>query len=534
MGGVLSLISEKCKKLSSCLKSDNESSSKLDYPTCSTRTTEMTDIYMPPKKYQTSKTIITCENFKDYLSSTCVSRRSNELNDSENNINYLYLKNKFSSNGRAPQSRNIQNLNYLNLNTKNYITNSANNITHLINNPSYNTFPYPEYKHRYKNSFSRDNYTKKENLEKICLDHFIILKQLGRGTFGKVLLVRYKKDSKLYAMKVLKKYRLFKTNQVYHTKTEREILEKINHPFIVKLHFAFQTDEKLYLVTEFMQGGELFFHLKKEKIFNEEKVKAYVTEIILAIEHLHKNNIIYRDLKPENILLDIDGHIKLTDFGLSKFFTKSMSLSQSNSLNNQYENDNSSSRSNCSDKAFTLCGTPEYLAPEILMGKGYDKSVDWWSLGVLIHEMLIGSSPFKSRRERLDLSYYTPVTISKKISEDAKDLILNLLKQEPEERLSDSLEIKSHVFFKEVNWDNVELKQNGPQFVPKIYLKNEEDVCLFDINFTMASLSDDEKKISNSTESKRIDKNKIKKNRDNFENFSFIRENVNEGVELKL
>jgi serine/threonine protein kinase len=338
-------------------------------------------------------------------------------------------------------------------------------------------------------------------------------------------------------MKVLKKYRLFKTNQVYHTKTEREILEKINHPFIVKLHFAFQTDEKLYLVTEFMQGGELFFHLKKEKNFNEEKVKAYVSEIILAIEHLHKNKIIYRDLKPENILLDIDGHIKLTDFGLSKFFTMSMCItnSNSNSLNNQYENDNTSCKSYCSDKAFTLCGTPEYLAPEILIGKGYDKSVDWWSLGVLIHEMLIGSSPFKSRRERIDLSYYTPVTISKKISEIAKDLILNLLKQEPEERLNDSKEIKSHAFFKDVNWEKVELKQIEPQFVPKNYIKNEEDVCLFDINFTMASLSDDEKKIPNSSsESKRIEKNRIKRHRDNFDNFSFIRDNVKEGAGEKL
>jgi serine/threonine protein kinase len=339
-------------------------------------------------------------------------------------------------------------------------------------------------------------------------------------------------------MKVLKKYRLFKTNQIYHTKTEREILEKINHPFIVKLHFAFQTDEKLYLVTEFMQGGELFFHLKKEKIFNEEKVKAYVSEIILAIEHLHKNKIIYRDLKPENILLDIDGHIKLTDFGLSKFFTISNSNYNNTSLvDNSITSNDNDNISNYSDKAFTLCGTPEYLAPEILIGKGYDKSVDWWSLGVLIHEMLIGASPFKRRRERLDLSYYTPVIISKKISENAKDLILNLLKHEPNERLSDSREIKNHEFFKDVDWERVLMRECKPQFVPKVYLKSEEDVCLFDKNFTMASLSDDEYKGEKFTENqknlkneeifKKFEKNKIRKIKDDFENFSFTREDIN-------
>jgi serine/threonine protein kinase len=387
---------------------------------------------------------------------------------------------------------------------------------------SFNTFPFDKTKRK---TSEKKNY---------LLEDFQILRLLGKGTFGKVLLVRNKIDSKLYAMKVLKKYKLFRTKQIYHTKTEREILEKINHPFIVKLHFAFQTELKLYLITEFMQGGELFYHLKNEKFFNEEKMKNYFCEIFLALEHLHRNKIIYRDLKPENILLDVDGHIKLADFGLSKYFNNQSSSPMYCSLDDD-------SSSNISDKAFTLCGTPQYLAPEILTGQGYDRSVDWWSLGVLMYEMLHGHSPFKKRKDRLDFSFDT-INIEVKdsrASAEAKDLILSLLKKDPNERLRDSSTIRLHPFLKNVNWEKIINKKTTPQYIPKLFLQCDEDLSCFDKNFTMASFSDREseshqknsnlnitsntnKDLKLNEENKQIDI--IRKIRQDFQNFSFTRD----------
>lgn len=164
----------------------------------------------------------------------------------------------------------------------------------------------------------------------------------------------------------MNKNRLKQEKQLSHTKTEREILEHIAHPFLVKLIYAFQTKEKLYMVMDFVNGGELFFHLRKDKRFSEERAKFYAAELFLALEHLHKHNIVYRDLKPENILMDAEGHIKLTDFGLAKVLT------------------------NHDDRTHTFCGTPEYLAPEVLLQKGHGKPVDWWSFGTTVYEMIVG------------------------------------------------------------------------------------------------------------------------------------------------
>lgn len=185
-------------------------------------------------------------------------------------------------------------------------------------------------------------------------EDFEIIKVLGKGSFGKVLLVRKVGTNDFYAMKILKKKVIEQRQQRIHTSNEKEIMQNSDCQFVVKLKYSFQTKSKLYMVMEFCAGGELFFHLKKEVTFTEEKSRFYIAEIILAFEYLHNNGVIYRDLKPENILIDRDGHIKITDFGLSK-----IGMSEKN------------------PKAFTFCGTPEYLAPEILKNQGYDKAVDF-------------------------------------------------------------------------------------------------------------------------------------------------------------
>ena len=305
---------------------------------------------------------------------------------------------------------------------------------------------------------------------KLSYSDFEHLKLLGRGSFGEVLLVRLKANKKLYAMKILDKNMLKQRKQQIHTKTERDLMVKINCPFIVNIKSAFQDEFKLYIVSEFLQGGDLFFHLheKKNTVFPEEKAKFYVMELVIALDFLHKNNMVYRDLKPENILLDSQGHIKLTDFGLSKIF----------------ENEN--------DKAFTVCGTPQYLAPEILLKKGYDKSVDWWSLGCVLYEMLYCRLPFKFKKgQKISLNIYKEeIPFDKKISEDAKDFISNLLIFEPKSRLgygtNGAENIKNHKFFKGINWNDVWDKKLEPPFVPK--LKDEQDLKYFDSSFTDESI----------------------------------------------
>jgi len=301
-----------------------------------------------------------------------------------------------------------------------------------------------------------------ENKEsKISLQDFQKLKVLGRGAFGKVVLVKFLQTNELFALKILKKKYIIKKKQIDHTKTERYVLEKLNHPFIVKLHFAFQDEKKLYFVTEFMQGGELFFHLLKNSKYKEKDVRFYMSEILLAIEYMHSQNLIYRDLKPENILIAKDGHIKLTDFGLSKLLTEP------------------------SDKTYTICGTPEYLAPEIILEKGYDKTCDWFSFGVIMFEMFCGYHPYKHNQGKINKDLYSkPLRIPDYVPKFAKDLILKLTVTNPKKRIgyNGANEVKSHSFFSEVNFDKVINKKVKPPFIPKI--KNETDLKYFDKEFT--------------------------------------------------
>ena len=324
------------------------------------------------------------------------------------------------------------------------------------NNPISSKNAKDKYKDKYK-----DEYQNKEFKSKITINDFQIVKVLGTGAFGKVSLVYNEELKRYFAMKSLKKDYIKKYQQTKHTKEERKIMEKIDYPFISKLYYAFQTKKNLFMITEFMAGGELFHHLHECGHFDENRTRFYIAELVLAIDHLHKNNILYRDLKPENILLDEIGHIKLTDFGLSKI------------MNNIEK-----------DKTYTVCGTPIYVAPEVLSGRGYNKLVDWWSLGVLLYEFLAGYSPFREMKNRIDLNIYKKkLKQDPLISDTAFNLIKNLCKTNASDRLGKNVsEIKNHKFFEDVDWIKLEKKQITPPFKPKI--RYQGDVRNFDKMFT--------------------------------------------------
>ncbi|XP_069343878.1 ribosomal protein S6 kinase alpha-2 isoform X1 [Eulemur rufifrons] len=312
----------------------------------------------------------------------------------------------------------------------------------------------------------------KEGFEKADPSQFELLKVLGQGSYGKVFLVRKVKGSdagQLYAMKVLKKATL-KVRDRVRSKMERDILAEVNHPFIVKLHYAFQTEGKLYLILDFLRGGDLFTRLSKEVMFTEEDVKFYLAELALALDHLHGLGIIYRDLKPENILLDEEGHIKITDFGLSK---------------EAIDHDK---------RAYSFCGTIEYMAPEVVNRRGHTQSADWWSFGVLMFEMLTGSLPFqgKDRKETMALILKAKLGMPQFLSVEAQGLLRALFKRNPCNRLGAGIdgveEIKRHPFFVTVDWNKLYRKEIKPPFKPAV--GRPEDTFHFDPEFTARTPTD--------------------------------------------
>ncbi|OQV19729.1 Serine/threonine-protein kinase Sgk3 [Hypsibius exemplaris] len=281
---------------------------------------------------------------------------------------------------------------------------------------------------------------------------FEFMKVIGKGSFGKVLLARHKTEDKVYAVKVLQKQQIRKNNEIRHIMSERNILRKnIQHPFLVGLHYSFQTQDKLYFVLDYVNGGELFHHLQRERYFSEPRARFYSAEIACALGYLHTMGIIYRDLKPENLLLDSEGHIRLTDFGLCK--------DNVNALNG--------------GTTTTFCGTPEYLAPEILKKQAYTAVVDWWCLGAVLYEMLYGLPPFYSRdtAEMYDSILHKPLRLRTNVSETVRDLLEHLLQKDPKLRIGyegDFDTIASHPFFKPINWEMLMEKKVRPPYNPNV------------------------------------------------------------------
>lgn len=311
------------------------------------------------------------------------------------------------------------------------------------------------------------------NITKVTLDDFDVLKLLGKGSYGKVYLVRFKKDKQLYAMKAMSKRLIEDQDQIDAVLLEKEMLLKTRNPFMVSAQFSFQTNSKVFIVQDYVPGGELSCRMKTERKFKEEDAVFYAAEIVHALGYLHKKGYIYRDLKAENILVDRDGHLKIADFGLCK-------------ANMQYGNTTS-----------TFCGTPDYMAPEVVSRQQYKKSVDWWSLGVLIFEMIVGYPPFynENTKKMYDMIMKEEVLVPVFVSEQAKQIILRLLDKNPDTRLGagerDWEEIKEMSFFSSVNWYLLENKRVKPPWIPTLYddtdtsnfskqFDNEKDILIDD------------------------------------------------------
>ncbi|GMH38577.1 hypothetical protein BSKO_06461 [Bryopsis sp. KO-2023] len=303
----------------------------------------------------------------------------------------------------------------------------------------------------------RSTSTRPTNNDYPLLDEFEQLQTIGTGSFSRVRLVRNKKDGKFFALKILKKAQLLKLKQVEHVINEKKVLEEIRHPFIANLVRTYQDSQRVFMLLEYIPGGELFFHLKKAGRFGVATVRFYVACMTIILEHLHNHNCIYRDLKPENIIVDQRGYLRLTDFGFAK---------------------------KVQDRTWTLCGTPEYLAPEVIQSRGHGKAVDWWGLGIMMFEMLSGYPPFH---------HENPFVIYQRILEGrveypkhfdpwAKDLIKKLLAADQSKRIGNLFnganDIMEHRFFKGFNWKNLKSGKMKPPFCPKV--KEEGDTSNFE------------------------------------------------------
>ena len=334
----------------------------------------------------------------------------------------------------------------------------------------------------------------RKSRQKLSIFQFEPINIIGKGAFGEVRVCKYKENGKIYAVKKMKKEIMKKKNQSFHIRTERDILKSIDSPWITKLYYSFQDEKYLYLVMDFCQGGDLMSYLIKEDTINEKKAKFYIAEIILCINEIHKMGCIHRDLKPDNILIDKNGHIKLSDFGLSVISNEKLFPLTNNNINNNIENipnrnlsnkdiQNFKKRRNNRILAYSRVGTPDYIAPEVFGKKGYSQEIDWWSVGIIFYEMLIGYPPFFSDTPQLTchkichFKDYFNIPEECKISKNACDLIKKFITV-PEKRLglNGIDDIKKHSFFNGFDWDNI--RKINPPFIP--VLSSDYDTRYFD------------------------------------------------------
>ena len=338
-------------------------------------------------------------------------------------------------------------------------------IKHLISPKGFSKFHvFPLYSIHFHNNTNTAILENIMEMQKtLSIDDFHMVSVIGKGAYAKVFLVKKKKTGQIFAMKVLKKEKIEKEKQEGQVIIERKILYELDHPFIIHFHGSFQNEKKVYFILEYCPGGELYLLLQKKERFSEDRTRFYSAQMVLALEHLHSKNIIYRDLKPENVLIDAQGYVRVADFGLGKVDVTE-------------------------DNVMSIKGTREYLAPEALQKKGYGKAADWWTLGCIIYEMIIGMPPFLLGNSSLQELFARILNNNPKypnqMPQNLRSLIEGLLKKDPTQRLgyNDAEEVKNHPWFRDVNWKALAEKRYDAPFVPKI--SSEDDLQHFDPDFT--------------------------------------------------
>ena len=392
-----------------------------------------------------------CNNNNNYNNNNNFNNNNNCNNNNNNCNNNNNINNYSNHNIYRKSDNNSSNItNSINNNNNRSSTNTNTNFNESNNNENYKDNENNNINNNNNNNEDMNDYIEDENIlnnnnkkEKIGPQNFICLALLGQGSFGEVYLVNKKYTNEYYAMKVLDKKKIEQQNIFKYAMTERNVLSIINFPFIVKLNYAFQTKEKLFLLLDYCPGGDLSKQLQIQTRFSENKAKFYICEIALAIGELHKHDIIFRDLKPDNIVIDKEGHAMLTDFGLSKEGVHDKQIAKS------------------------FCGSVAYLAPEMLNRSGHGKAVDWYLLGVVFFEMLVGIPPYFSNNQEQIFKNIdkAELIIPNFISKKGQNLIKSLLVKNPAERLGskyDIEEIKEHSYFEDVDWDKVYNREYRP------------------------------------------------------------------------